>query len=972
MHKPIGGFHKLNLNQKLVYFLVITSILYSSSLINQNEHTLANDSVISKNLELNYIAHGPIRIMNDIELASVASSGTGYSYDPYIIEELEILTTGQHCIHINGTTKYFIIQDCHLRNDLNNEGIYINDVLKNTTFIKNNLCEYTDTGIFIDGVENATIINNICTDNNFGIKLWNSANSTVTGNTCSDNDDSGIWPNGSSNSAIINNTIIGNLGISNIKIHSSPNITLINNKLLNDGVLVFSSEYCSFINNTIKNARDSAFIISSDSGSSDYSVFINNTIEDSKYGITINSQYITLFNNEIIRSSVMGVRFWAGGTYAIITNNTFIEDGINFGDGDIPLMLSLEIWNNTVNNLPLGFFKSQSDQIVQSKYGQIVLVDCDNITLKNQNCSYTSKGIAVYDSINCRINDSICNNNVEIGIDIISSPSTIISSCFCTNTISLDQIPARGYGIRLLSSGTSILYNNTCQNNDGGGIYVSQSSYTDVLNCYCSENHEFGIRIELSIFCNVINNTCEDNIGDNPGIHIWNTCDQTTVKNNTCINEYIGIRVDNVCEDVIIENNTLKQIGNIGIEIMTSIGNEIIDNSIISSFYGIVIQGESYASCDNTKIFNNTIMIDNDENIDIKMGIKLIYSPDSHIEDNIVEGSGIYIHETYDDYYTATIKDNLVNGKPLAFYINTNDLIISIANEFGQIILVNCENIVIYNQELSNLYAGIFVYQSTSIKVIRVKMENNYYGFEGHDFDDSRIFKSRFAYNYYGLNLVDSTNNIFYLNTFLSNNIADFTGLNYDTTLYNSSTQEGNYWSIIPTADPYGRGVVPELSFLLNDITCNEEDINSLYPTIHWNVSDDNLASYEIYIDDILVSSDNLVYRYEMIVWNLPDYITDVGIYEVKIKITDHDNFSTTNSLLVTITTVEPTTTSTTTTSTPISSTTSNTDTTSASTSEEGDTTDTETTPEITPSYTLVQGLIVLISITLFVRKKRK
>ncbi|MFX0172346.1 MAG: hypothetical protein ACFE9L_10525 [Candidatus Hodarchaeota archaeon] len=62
------------------------------------------------------MAHDPISVTNDDELAAVANSGTGTVNDPYIISGWEITSNNTTGIFITATTKHFRIENCWMEN----------------------------------------------------------------------------------------------------------------------------------------------------------------------------------------------------------------------------------------------------------------------------------------------------------------------------------------------------------------------------------------------------------------------------------------------------------------------------------------------------------------------------------------------------------------------------------------------------------------------------------------------------------------------------------------------------------------------------------------------------------------------------------------------------------------------------------------------------------------------------------------
>ena len=59
------------------------------------------------------------------------------------------------------------------------------------------------------------------------------------------------------------------------------------------------------------------------------------------------------------------------------------------------------------------------------------------------------------------------------------------------------------------------------------------------------------------------------------------------------------------------------------------------------------------------------------------------------------------------DSYQNTVTDNYVNGKPLVYLEGESDIVIDDAEDVGQVVLVNCTNITIHDQDLSNTSAGV-------------------------------------------------------------------------------------------------------------------------------------------------------------------------------------------------------------------------------------------------------------------------
>ncbi|MHA1345451.1 MAG: hypothetical protein ACTSO3_03560, partial [Candidatus Heimdallarchaeaceae archaeon] len=82
-----------------------------------------------------YVTSDPLFIDNDSDLAGNSTSGSGTVGDPYVIENLSIVTSEDTGIEILSTTKNFVIRNCFI--DANLYGILIYIVAYNTVEVDN-------------------------------------------------------------------------------------------------------------------------------------------------------------------------------------------------------------------------------------------------------------------------------------------------------------------------------------------------------------------------------------------------------------------------------------------------------------------------------------------------------------------------------------------------------------------------------------------------------------------------------------------------------------------------------------------------------------------------------------------------------------------------------------------------------------------------------------------------------------------
>ncbi|MFX0050517.1 MAG: NosD domain-containing protein [Candidatus Hermodarchaeota archaeon] len=412
-----------------------------------------------------YIIRDPINITNDDGLAAVANSGTGTANDPYIIAEWNITGSPMHGISITGTTKHFRVENCWIHSSMK-DGIYVESVTTGTT----------------------TIINNTYNNNGYaGISLHDSGSSIVANNTCNNNNDHGIYLGRHSGSSTLINNTCNNNGEPGINVYIA-NSTIIANNTCNDngdsGIAVTNSGFSTVANNTCTNNGRGGISL----GSSGSSTVANNTCISNNWG------GISLENSD----------------FSTVANNTFFNDGLHFEVYSKEKLLSYRVENNTINGLPLGYFKNVTNSTISETYGQLVLVNCHNMIVKNQYCSNTSLGIALYYCDKTQLVNNTCNNNDRDGI--------YLQECF-----------------------SSTVANNTCISNNWGGISLDNSDFSTVANNTYNDNGWDGISLEESDSSIVAKNTCNGN--GRTGIFLGSSDNNSIVWNILAGNGAYGIEL---------------------------------------------------------------------------------------------------------------------------------------------------------------------------------------------------------------------------------------------------------------------------------------------------------------------------------------------------------------------------------------------------------------------------------------------
>ncbi|MHA1415106.1 MAG: NosD domain-containing protein [Candidatus Heimdallarchaeaceae archaeon] len=285
-------------------------------------------------------------------------------------------------------------------------------------------------------------------------------------------------------------------------------------------------------------------------------------------------------------------------------------------------------------------------------------------------------------------------------------------------------------------------------------------------------------------------------IGKTIAISVKNTTKHFTIVDCRIRFCDIGIFIFNASKGTAtIINNSLSYIqdqnalGSVGqaIFVSESEGVRIEGNNVIDSDIAIFLSQSSYS-----QILNNTIKE--------KYGITVISSSKTVIENNSLTNCGLNIYgkSEIEEYNSYIIRNNLVNGKKLGYFVDLTDVIID-EDIYGQILLINCTNFLIENQVLadtttgitmyfsknieisnsysrSNIFEGIAVYGSSNIYIHNSIFEENGFGFTGcgirlRETENSIIEDNVMRYNKGdGGILASLTNNIIIRNNVLSFN----------------------------------------------------------------------------------------------------------------------------------------------------------------------------------------------------------
>ena len=196
------------------------------------------------------------------------------------------------------------------------------------------------------------------------------------------------------------------------------------------GIAVNSVNYCNISDNIAVNNTVGIELVYSN-----YSIVENNSCENNSFGVVLDSA-----NNNALNSNI----FVNNGLFVWYSHDNIVED-------------------NTVNGKPLIYFENLSDAAVIDDAGQVILVNCNNITVQGKNLSYAGVGIELWETNDSTISNNIASNNNWFGILILGSNNIAKDNNASNNFFGIAVFG--GEPANDIVSVNNIIENNTANNN---------------------------------------------------------------------------------------------------------------------------------------------------------------------------------------------------------------------------------------------------------------------------------------------------------------------------------------------------------------------------------------------------------------------------------------------------------------------------------------------------------------------------
>ena len=363
--------------------------------------------------------------------------------------------------------KNIVIENTNVRNF--KRGIVLDGSLGNT-LVGNGITENNWCGIQLRyGSENNVLRNNIMANNTYNFAVYtlpgltHVKNDVDTSNTV-DGKPIYYWV-GKSNSAVPLDA--GYVALVDCSYITVQNLNIEKNR---EGILLANTSYSTITENTL---TSTAFGIYSMDG-----IFNNisgNTLigANDGCGIDVSGGFHEICGN-YIANYVLGMECLFP-SYSRIVNNTFVGDGLSWVDPDYSY--DNVISNNFVNGRPLVYLEGVSDHIVQDA-GQVILVNCNRVKVKNLNLSNASIGVDLWRTSSTEISGNNITGNKVLGVSLeYSSNNRISGNKIANNGGDWLSVSVNGAAIQFweLSNNNNVTENYIANNLGGIAFYYGGS-----------------------------------------------------------------------------------------------------------------------------------------------------------------------------------------------------------------------------------------------------------------------------------------------------------------------------------------------------------------------------------------------------------------------------------------------------------------------------------------------------------------
>jgi parallel beta-helix repeat protein len=359
-----------------------------------------------------------------------------------------------------------------------------------------------------------------------------------------------------------------------ITVTSCNNIITGNNASSNDdGISFWYSSNNIITGNDIRSNNDNGIYLSPYSSNN---ILTGNNVSNNDNGICLVYSNNNTITGNTFFSNGIGIYLFSYSNNNTITGNTHVNDGLS-----VYKSCQNTVKDNTVNGKHLVYLEDASDYKVEDA-GQVILVNCSNITVENLDLSNTHVGIELW-----KTEDSIISNNT-----LSNNDNGIILDDSSNNILTGNNASSNDVGIFLSLSSNNILTGNNASSNDVGiflspyssnniltgnnisnsynGIFLSPYSSNNILTGNNISNSYNGICLEYSNNNTITGNTFFSN---DVGIYLSYSSNNNTIAGNNASNNRDGIALRNSSNNKIYLSNLINNTDNVYSHKSTNIWN---------------------------------------------------------------------------------------------------------------------------------------------------------------------------------------------------------------------------------------------------------------------------------------------------------------------------------------------------------------------------------------------------------------
>ncbi|VUT28052.1 MAG: Periplasmic copper-binding protein (NosD) [Candidatus Syntrophoarchaeum sp. GoM_oil] len=202
-----------------------------------------------------------------------------------------------------------------------------------------------------------------------------------------------------------------------IRSENGADVTVVEDYYWYNNVFYVTADYVNISSFTATGATGTAGIYLENA---DHCNISKNTCSNKYFGIGLSSSNNNTLTGNTCLNNNCGILLSYSSNNNTLTSNAFINDGLH-----VWTSYKNTVENNTVNGKPLVYLEDISSFTVQNA-GQVILVNCINITVENLNLSNTCVGIELLETNNCKIANNTCSDNYYYGIDLWYSNNNLI------------------------------------------------------------------------------------------------------------------------------------------------------------------------------------------------------------------------------------------------------------------------------------------------------------------------------------------------------------------------------------------------------------------------------------------------------------------------------------------------------------------------------------------------------------------